>query len=127
MIFVEVAMNIDFENGSLLLKAIADPTRICIVHILSCGELCVCEIQKYFNVSQPTLSHHLTILKNVGLITASRKGKWMYYGINREKVKLLTGFLDTVFLPGDECLCKELNEEGSSCLMHSTVYMKQPK
>jgi hypothetical protein len=32
-----------------------------------------------------------------------------------------------VFLPGDECLCKVLNEEGSSCLMHSTVYMKQPK
>ncbi|WP_319756485.1 metalloregulator ArsR/SmtB family transcription factor [uncultured Sphaerochaeta sp.] len=108
-------MNIDFETGSQLLKAISDPTRICIVHILSCGELCVCEIQRYFNVSQPTLSHHLTILKNVGIITATRKGKWMYYGINREKVKLLTGFLDTVFLPGDECLCKMLDQEGASC------------
>nr|WP_319474222.1 metalloregulator ArsR/SmtB family transcription factor [uncultured Sphaerochaeta sp.] len=108
-------MAIDFDKGSLILKAIADPTRICIVHILSCGELCVCEIQKYFNLSQPTLSHHLAILRDVGIVTASRKGKWMYYGINREQVKLLTGFLDAVFLPGDACLCKAIKEDNASC------------
>lgn len=115
MLLLEGAMDIDFEKGSMLLKAIADPTRICIVHILSCGDLCVCEIQKYFNLSQPTLSHHLAILKDLGIIIARRKGKWMYYGVNREQVKYLTGFLDAVFLPGDECLCNMVKEEGASC------------
>jgi len=112
-------MEIDFARGSLILKAIADPTRICIVHILSCGEMCVCDIQEYFKLTQPTLSHHLGQLKAVGVVTSRREGKWIYYSINRDVVKFLTGFLDSVFLPGNECLCHTVKtsntKENSSC------------
>lgn len=108
-------MDIDFEKGATLLKAIADPTRICIVHILSCGDLCVCELQKYFNLRQPTLSHHLGILKSAGIITSSRKGKWIYYGVKRTTVQALTGFLDAVFLPGDTCLCHAIHKAEEYC------------
>ncbi|MEA4859840.1 hypothetical protein SDC9_96949 [bioreactor metagenome] len=106
-------MEIDFAKGSLILKAIADPTRICIVHILSCDEMCVCDLQEYFKLTQPTLSHHLGQLKAVGVVTSRREGKWMYYSINRDVVKFLTGFLDSVFLPGSECLCRTLETFGT--------------
>ena len=110
-------MEIDFSKGSSLLKAIADPTRICIIHILSCQEMCVCELQQYFQLTQPTLSHHLLVLKTAGIITSRKQGKWAYYGINRETVKFLTGFLDAVFLPGPECLCHTLaSSEADTCL-----------
>ena len=111
---VEVYMDIDFSKGSLMLKAIADPTRICIVHILSCNEMCVCDLQQYFQLSQPTLSHHLILLKSAGIVTSRKKGKWAYYDINREAVKFLTGFLDAVFLPGPECLCHKIQSETES-------------
>jgi ArsR family transcriptional regulator len=115
----EVRMSIDFSKGSQLLKAISDPTRICIVHILSCHEMCVCDLQDYFKLAQPTLSHHLGLLKSAGIVTSRNKGKWAYYTINRETVKFLTGFLDAVFLPGDECLChkivKDKTKAGTTC------------
>jgi len=104
-------MSIDFPKGSLMLKAIADPTRICIVHILSCSEMCVCDLQEYFQLTQPTLSHHLGLLKSADIVTSKRKGKWAYYSVNRETVKFLTGFLDAIFLPGDECLCRKVVED----------------
>jgi ArsR family transcriptional regulator len=104
-IIAEVKMDIDFAKGSTLLKAISDPTRIRIVHILSCGELCACELQEYFDLTQPTLSHHLGVLKAAGIVTSRQDGKWIHYGIDREVAEYVTDFLGTVFFSGDRCLC----------------------
>src|SRR5918996_6041055 len=62
------------------LKALADPTRIGIVNRLACSdELCVCDLTEAFALSQPTISHHLRILREAGLVQASRRGTWAYY------------------------------------------------
>src|ERR671933_668923 len=61
-------------------KALADPTRVAIVNRLSSAEcLCVCDLTEAFALSQPTISHHLRILREAGLVEASRRGTWAYY------------------------------------------------
>jgi len=60
-------------------KALADETRLEIIDMLSCGELCACEILEKFSISQSTLSYHMKILSESGLVNASRDGAWMRY------------------------------------------------
>jgi ArsR family transcriptional regulator len=61
-------------------KALADPTRIAIVNRLAgAGEVCVCDLVEEFELSQPTISHHLRLLRQAGLVEAERRGTWAYY------------------------------------------------
>ena len=69
------------------LKALADPTRIGIVNALARSpECCVCNLTDAFGLSQPTISHHLKILREAGLVAAERRGTWAYYRLNRPAV-----------------------------------------
>jgi len=68
-------------------RALSDETRQSILKMLERGQMCVCEIVKAFDVSQPTISHHLDILKRVGLIESERKGQNIYYSLNRDWFK----------------------------------------
>jgi len=75
-------------------KALADPTRVAIVNRLaSLGETCVCDLTAAFELSQPTVSHHLKLLRNAGLIEVSRRGTWAYYRLVPERVAQLAGSL----------------------------------
>src|ERR687892_2032079 len=61
-------------------KALADPTRVAIVNCLSAAdEVCVCNLTATFDLSQPTISHHLKILREAGLVESTRRGTWAYY------------------------------------------------
>src|SRR5213592_3226914 len=61
-------------------RALADPTRVAIVNRLSgADELCVCDLTAAFDLSQPTISHHLKVLRDAGLVESSRRGTWAYY------------------------------------------------
>jgi ArsR family transcriptional regulator len=61
-------------------KALADPTRVAIVnHLSAADEVCVCNLVAGFNLSQPTISHHLKILRQAGLVESTRRGTWAYY------------------------------------------------
>src|ERR671937_1371177 len=61
-------------------KALADPTRVAIVNRLAAApEVCVCDLTDSFELSQPTISHHLRILREAGLVDVSRRGTWAYY------------------------------------------------
>jgi ArsR family transcriptional regulator len=71
-------------------KALADPTRIAIINCLSAAdEVCVCNLTETFELSQPTISHHLKILREAGLVTSSRRGTWAYYRLVPEAVAAL--------------------------------------
>jgi ArsR family transcriptional regulator len=70
------------ERGQLAacFKALADPSRVAILSMLSCeDEVCVCVLTDQLDLSQPTISHHLRILREAGLVEASRRGTWAYY------------------------------------------------
>ncbi len=63
-----------------LFKALSDPTRVAIVNRLAAGEeCCVCDLTDTFALSQPTVSHHLRVLRSAGLVEAERRGTWAYY------------------------------------------------
>jgi ArsR family transcriptional regulator len=76
-----------------ILKALGDPVRLEIVKLLLGKELCVCDIQDAFNVSQPTISHHMKVLKHARLVSDVREGKWIYYSLNPETLKCVSGLL----------------------------------
>lgn len=101
-------MDIDLKRGTELLKALSDETRVRIVHILSCGELCACDIQEYFNLTQPTLSHHLALLVEAGLVTARREGKRAHYSLNGEAFDVLGEFVQTISAASANCDCKKI-------------------
>lgn len=67
-------------------KAVADPTRIKIMTILMKNEMCVSDICKHFKMKQPSISHHLNILKNAGIVVDRKNGKEVYYTLNKNCV-----------------------------------------
>jgi ArsR family transcriptional regulator, arsenate/arsenite/antimonite-responsive transcriptional repressor len=75
-------------------KALADPTRVAIVNSLSAAdEVCVCNLTATFDLSQPTISHHLRILREAGLVESTRRGTWAYYRLVPESIDALRGAL----------------------------------
>src|SRR3954465_9296866 len=68
-------------------KALADPTRVAIVNRLAAAdEVCVCDVNAAFDLAQPTISHHLKVLRDAGLVAVSRRGTWAYYRLVPEAV-----------------------------------------
>jgi ArsR family transcriptional regulator len=84
--FVPTLSEDDAVVQARLLKALADPTRLRILSLLSRheGEVCVFEIVESFTLEQPTISHHLRILRDAGLVDCRKKGLWAYYYVRRE-------------------------------------------
>lgn len=76
-------------------KALGDPIRLQLVDVLRkhAGEVCVCELVPLFDVSQPTLSHHLKKLRDAGLVGVERRGLWAYYFVNPDALKELSAWL----------------------------------
>jgi len=77
------------ERIAPLLKALADPVRLRLVSLVAShadGEACVCDLNDAFDLSQPTISHHLKVLHEVGLLDRTKRGVWVYYSIKSEAV-----------------------------------------
>jgi ArsR family transcriptional regulator, arsenate/arsenite/antimonite-responsive transcriptional repressor len=76
-------------------KALADPIRVQVVDVLRrhAGEVCVCELEPLFDVSQPTLSHHLKKLRDAGIVGVERRGLWSFYYVKAEALEVLRSWL----------------------------------
>jgi ArsR family transcriptional regulator len=76
-------------------KALADPTRVRMVNLLLRNpELCVCDVQRDFDLAQPTISHHLGILRKAGLVRSITRGRWAFYSVNEDVIEALRGVLE---------------------------------
>lgn len=83
---------------SVLLKAIADPVRLRLISLIAShqgGEACVCELTGAFELTPPTISHHLKILREAGLIGSQRRATWVYYWINPAVLARLSALLSS--------------------------------
>lgn len=69
-----------------LFHALSDEARLEIIRILLDGEHCVCDLQDHLDVAQSRLSYHLKVLKDAGVVTDRREGRWSYYTLNREAI-----------------------------------------
>jgi ArsR family transcriptional regulator len=76
-------------------KALGDPIRLQLVDVLRkhAGKVCVCELVPLFDVSQPTVSHHLKILRDAGIVGSERQGLWAYYYVQAEALDALSRWL----------------------------------
>ena len=77
----------DEKKMALIFKAFCDENRIRILKMLRSGEKCACKMLDELNVTQPTLSHHMKILCDSGIVLGRKEGKWMYYSISAEGAK----------------------------------------
>ncbi len=85
-------------------KAMSHPVRIRILDLLSrhASPMCVCHIEARFTLSQPTISHHLRLLRKAGLVDSERRGTWIYYSVRREGVEPLNSFVQSIICdPGE--------------------------
>ena len=83
----------DADESLKILKALGEETRIHIFEMLRGGKLCACKILEKLHVSQPTLSHHMKILCDSGLVIAEKDWKWTYYSIDCQKLNELLAYL----------------------------------
>lgn len=100
-------MEMKYAENAKLFKVLADTTRLMIVDMLSCGEMCACEILERFHITQPTLSYHMKQLCDSDLVEARKDGKWTYYVLNEEKFRSFKDFFEQVTTNTDQCICKE--------------------
>lgn len=91
---------------ALICKALGDANRLKIVCMLSEGEKCACVLLEAFEITQPTLSHHMRILAECGLVDIRKEGKWCYYSLNCETLTAFRNFIGGL-------RCKDI--EGSCC------------
>ena len=83
-----------YKKYAVFFKALSDPNRLMIIDMLSCGELCACVILAKLKITQPTLSHHMRILCECGLVSGRKSGKWIYYSLSDKIIGDFKNFVD---------------------------------
>ncbi|WP_041720709.1 ArsR/SmtB family transcription factor [Pseudodesulfovibrio piezophilus] len=83
------------------LKGLSDPTRLRLLALLDCGELCICDLMEALSLPQSKVSRHMSFLKKSGWVTSHRKGKWVYYTLADPDDQLQVAILTTLreYLP----------------------------
>jgi ArsR family transcriptional regulator, arsenate/arsenite/antimonite-responsive transcriptional repressor len=84
-----------------MFKALGDPVRLRLLSLIASAgsETCVCDLNDAFDLTQPTISHHLKVLREAGLVTSERRGTWVYYRLHPEVLTRLAALLDTAAVP----------------------------
>lgn len=100
-----------YENMSKFFKALSDPNRLFILEMLKSGEKCACKILEELCIGQSTLSHHMKILYDSGIIKCRKDGKWSYYSFDEEGCKNLKIVLDEIL----DCKLMMKKEVDNSC------------
>ncbi|MGN0598552.1 MAG: ArsR/SmtB family transcription factor [Oscillospiraceae bacterium] len=89
-------MDIDAKTTAVIFKAFCDENRIKILQLLKGGEKCACMLLEEMNITQPTLSHHMKILCDSGIVTGRKEGKWMHYSISEAGIGRAQEYLDSL-------------------------------
>ncbi|QQZ09638.1 ArsR/SmtB family transcription factor [Heyndrickxia vini] len=102
----------EIEPTSKVLKLLGDKTRLTMMALLMKRELCVCEFQEVFDMSQPSISQHLRKLKDFGLVKEARKGQWIYYALNKNNEFFPLIEYVTKLVPDQEEAIKQIDKSN---------------
>jgi len=94
-----------YEDGAQLFKVLGEPIRLLIIDLLSCQEMCACDILECLSIGQSTLSHHMKILIASKLVICRKEGTSMYYQLNRETIATTVQFIDKLTQTKADCIC----------------------
>lgn len=108
-------MENNYADFALLFKALSDETRLKIVDMLSCGQLCACDILKSFNITQPTLSYHMKILTECGIVNGNRDGAWMHYTLNHDMADNIAQYWKLLTSSKGDCICHRNHGRPCEC------------
>jgi len=86
----------EFEKSALVFKAFCDENRLMILKLLQTGEKCACVLLESLNIGQSTLSHHMKILCDAGVVISRKEGKWTHYSISGEGTQYAKELLDNI-------------------------------
>jgi ArsR family transcriptional regulator, arsenate/arsenite/antimonite-responsive transcriptional repressor len=100
-------MNLNYDDNSKIIKALSDSNRLRIIDMLSCGEKCACDILENFDFTQPTLSHHMKVLMDCGIVNCRKDGLWSHYSLNGSNCNKLILFLMNLITDTKDCICKD--------------------
>lgn len=100
-------MEQNYVDNAKIFKTLSDPSRLKIIEILSCGEKCACDILDHFDFSQPTLSHHMKVLVDSGLLNCRKEGLWSHYSLKSSNCNMLIIFLMNLVTDTQKCICKD--------------------
>lgn len=89
-------MDIDVKRTAIIFKAFCDENRIKILQLLQGGEKCACMLLEEMNITQPTLSHHMKILCDSGIVTGRKDGKWIHYSISEAGIERAQEYLTSL-------------------------------
>jgi ArsR family transcriptional regulator len=101
-----------YIESARVFKALSDENRLAILELLSEGEKCGCVLLEALKIRQPTLSHHMRILYEAGIVDRSRAGKWIHYSISEQGSKKLLELVNTYTkaadkkVPDPKCICE---------------------
>lgn len=84
------------KEVALICKALGDENRLEIVQMLSDGEKCGCHLLQRFEITQPTLSHHMKVLVDCGLVNDRKEGKWHHYSLNNARFSDFNRYIDSL-------------------------------
>lgn len=96
-----------YEINARIFKALSDANRLKILEMLSCGEMCACKLLESFDFTQPTLSHHMKVLIECGLVESRKEGTWNHYKLNLSNVnKVVLAFME-IITNTETCICRK--------------------
>ena len=95
-------MEMNNKQITVIFKALCDENRVQIIRLLQNGEKCACRLLEALQCTQPTLSHHMKILCDSGLVAGRKEGKWMYYSISAEGTEIAVNVLREL-TKGSDC------------------------
>lgn len=100
----------NYDETASLLKIIADPSRLEILDLLSCDELCGCDLLEHFEFSQPTLSHHMKVLVNSDFVTKRKNGNKVMYELNHKMMNKIEKQLQIINSSSGYCACQTMKK-----------------
>ncbi|HKK96104.1 MAG TPA: metalloregulator ArsR/SmtB family transcription factor [Anaerovoracaceae bacterium] len=95
----------NYQEYAKIFKALSNPKRLEILDMLSCGELCACKIQEKFDITQPTLSHDMKVLKDAGIIKERLDSRNRYYAIDCDYLDEFLDEFKTLAKEKENCIC----------------------
>lgn len=99
-------MELSNKKTAELFKALSDENRVKILKLLQSGEMCACHLNEEITVTQPTMSHHMRILCDSGIVIGRKEGKWMYYSISQKGAKIAMDCLKEITaVTENDCEC----------------------
>jgi len=112
---INIATNtgMDNEHFALISKALSDPNRLQIIQMITAQERCACKLLEHFNISQPTLSHHMRILSDCNLIRIRKEGKWSHYSMNLETLEAYQNYINLLYKAA--LASASSNMQGETC------------